>query len=98
MKQSIIQDDGIKRCFLSGQRCGNNGEQLQKHHVMNGALRDWADEEGLWIWVTPEWHSFLHDTQKGVHVLRLLKIIAQFKYEETHTHKEWMDKVHKNYV
>ena len=99
MAESIIQTDGIKRCYLSGQRCGKNGEPLEKHHVMNGSLRDWADAEGLWIWLAPEYHRFLHSTGTGVMVQKkLLKQIAQFAYMKEHTEREWMDKVHKNYV
>ena len=99
MSTSIIQTDGIKRCYITGQFCGRDGEPLQKHHVMNGALRDWADKEGLWIWVTPEVHRELHDRWFGACVQKsLLKMIAQQAYERTHTRDQWMEKVHKNYV
>ena len=98
MSQSIIQSDGIKRCYITKQWCGDNGEPLEKHHVINGALRDWADREGLWIWVTPQIHRFLHSTREGVQMLRLLKIIGQMKYEEKHSRDEWMDRVRKNYA
>lgn len=95
---SIIQEGDIKQCYISKQWKGDNGEELEMHHVLNGALRDWADREGLWIWVTPQVHKRLHGTKEGVQMLRLLKIIAQLTYERTHSRDEWMEKVKKNYV
>ena len=93
-----MTSNDIKRCFLSKERVGRLGEPLEKHHVMNGALRDFAEEEGLWVWLTPENHRWLHDTGMGVNVQKnLLKLIAQLKYEQTHSHEEWMKKVRKNY-
>lgn len=91
---SIIQEYGIKQCYISK----SFGEPLEKHHVINGALRDWADSEGLWIWVTPQVHKMLHNTKEGAQMLRLLKIIAQLSYERTHSREEWMKVVRKNYV
>lgn len=95
---SIIQDSSIRRCFITGKWCGDNGEPLEKHHVLNGALRDFADAEGLWIWTTPQIHKALHSTKMGVYLLKELKVIAQYAYERRHTHEEWMEKVRKNYV
>ena len=95
---SIIQDGGVKQCYISKKWFGDSGEELEKHHVINGALRDWADDNGLWIWVTPEIHRWLHSTKEGVYMLRLLKINAQYAYERSHSHEEWMRNVRKNYV
>ena len=94
---SIVQDSEIKRCYITQQWCGDDGEPLEKHHIFNASLRDWADREGLWIWVTPQIHRYLHDTKHGVQMLRLLKIIGQLKYEQLHSHEEFMDKARKNY-
>ena len=99
MKQSIIQTDGIKRCYFTHERVSRDGRALEKHHVMNGALRDWADREGLWIWIDAGIHERLHRDPFGVLVQRrLLKQIAQIAYEREHTRKEWMGIVHKNYL
>ena len=99
MKTSIIQTDGIKQCYFTHEKVGRNGRPLEKHHVMNGPLRDWADKEGLWIWIDPEIHYFLHNTWIGALVQkRLLKQIAQIAYEREHTRKEWMSIVHRNYI
>ncbi len=95
---SIIQTDGIKRCYLTGKWFGDGGEELEKHHVINGSKRDWADKEGLWIWVTPQVHRWLHSKAEGVYTLKMLKIIAQLTYEQTHSRDEWMRTVKKNYV
>ena len=98
MSKSIIQDNELKRCFFSKVTCGKSGEPLDQHHILTGALRDFADQEGLWIWVTRDIHYWLHNTAYGVMVQRsLLKRIAQLKYEETHSREEWMRHVHKNY-
>lgn len=99
MSQSIIQTDGIKRCYMSGRYYGINGEELEKHHIMNGALRDWSEEVGLWVWLTPDWHRYFHESGKGAIVYRrLLKQVAQYRFEEKHGRAEWMRKVGKNYV
>lgn len=75
------------------------GEPLHRHHVLNGALRDFAEREGLWIWITPEAHRWLHDTGMGVLIQKnVLKAYAQMKYEQLHSHEEWMKNVRKNYV
>lgn len=96
--KSIIQEDGIKQCYISKKWHGDNGEELEKHHIMNGSLRDWADKQGLWIWVTPQVHKRLHGTGDGVQMQRLLKVIAQLSYERTHSREDWMRIVRKNYV
>lgn len=99
MSKSILQDDGIKRCYISHERCGRNGEPLERHHIMNGSLRDFAEQFGLWIWITPELHRFLHDTGNGALIQKnVLKPLAQFYFEREYSHELWMNKVHKNYV
>ena len=96
MAQSILQSE--KRCYFTGEPTGRRGQPLEKHHIMNGALRSWAEDEGLWIWVDPDIHRFLHSEWIGVLVQkRLLKQIAQTAYEKAHTREEWMEKVHRNY-
>lgn len=99
MSRSIIQNDQIKRCYFTHEYRSRDGRPLEKHHVMNGSLRDWAEKEGLWIWVDAGIHDRLHDDWFGVLVQkRLLKQIAQEAYEREHTRKEWMSVVHKNYI
>ncbi len=98
MKTSLIQGD-IKQCYVTGAFYGDFGEPLEKHHIMNGPLRSWADDEGLFIWVTPQIHRWLHTTGTGVNVQRhVLKAIAQLYFERAHSRDEWMRVVHKNYV
>ena len=99
MSKSILQDEDIKCCFITHARTGKMGEPLHRHHVLNGPLRDFAEHEGLWIWVTPDVHRWLHDTGIGVQIQRhVLKAYAQMKYEQVHSHDEWMKAVKKNYV
>lgn len=100
---SKLQND--KRCYLSG-RSG----PLEKHHVLNGPYRDLAEAEGLYIYVTPEWHRKLHGTGDGVQIQKRLKTIAQLTWERNRliellnaeevyedVRREWMMKVKKNY-
>lgn len=100
--KSILQND--RYCYLSG-RSG----PLEKHHVLNGPLRDFAEENGLWIYLTPEWHRKLHGTGDGVQVQKRLKTIAQLTFERDLLREEygdeayervrgvWMKKARRNY-
>lgn len=101
---SIIQNDKV--CYLSGR-----SDPLEKHHVLNGPNRDLAEHEGLFIYVTPEWHRKLHGTGDGVQVQKRLKTIAQLTWERNmlieilnaeETYEQvrgiWMRKVRRNYV
>lgn len=98
MSKSILQSDELIRCFVTHETRGRYGQPLERHHVLNGALRDFAEREGLWIWVTPEVHRWLHDTGQGVMIQKnVLKRYAQIVYERTHSREEWMRQVHKNY-
>ena len=107
MKQSIVQIDDVKRCFISKQTRGVDGSTLEKHHIMNGSLRKWADEEGLWVWLTPEMHRIIHETSFGVLVQKnLLKQIAQYAFIMSkmpkemveQANEEWMGIVRRNYI
>lgn len=86
--KSIIQTG--KYCFLTGR----TDIQLHKHHIFNGGLRKWSEENGLWVYLTWEKHRNLHDTNVDA---RRLKAIAQNIYEQTHSHEEFMSHVHENY-
>lgn len=91
--KSILTDTNDQRCFYTRR------PTKEVHHVMNGtADRPKADEDGLWIYVTRSRHEWLHNTPDGKKEMKRLKALAQKKYEETHTHEEWMRRYHKNYV
>lgn len=49
--KSIIQDK--KECYISHCTTG-----LHRHHIFEGtANRRLSEEDGLWIWLSPEWHN-----------------------------------------
>lgn len=70
---------------------------LHKHHCLNGVgLRDFAEKEGLFVYLAWDIHDNLHT--KNAKIKNDLKRIAQFYYELNHTRNEWMMNVHKNYL
>lgn len=88
---SIIQNS--KECFVTKER----NVQLHKHHCLNGVgLRDFAEKNGLWVYLSWNIHDELHNGNNELAVE--LKRIAQHFYELTHTRDEWMKNVHKNYL
>jgi len=90
---SIIQDEVA--CFFNNE----NTTHLVIHHCLNGiAYRHKCDEDGLWVWVSPEIHRYMHETAEGRELLMLLKRTAQRAYERTHTRKEFMERYGKNYL
>lgn len=99
MSKSILCDNDQPACFIT-RRTFN----LDRHHVLNGALRDWAEAEGLWVYLNHEVHMWLHQTAPGKKKMQDLKRYAQIKWEEKHAEDyedvraEWMKKVRKNYV
>ena len=90
-----------KVCFITGYR-GMYGFDI--HHVLNGPLRDWSDEQGLWVYLRSDVHKWLHSTGLGRKTMNELKKNAQLKWEELNrdkyddVHAEWMKVVRKNYV
>lgn len=86
--KSIIQTG--KYCYLTG----NTKEQLHKHHIFNGPLRNWSEREGLWVYLSWSEHRKLHDTNENAY---RLKAIAQYIYESKHSHEEFMQHVRRDY-
>lgn len=72
---------------------------LERHHVMTGANRDFAEKFGLWVWLCGE---TCHRGKNGVHQNRQLadrmKRLAQIAFEARHSHDEWMQVFRKNYL
>jgi hypothetical protein len=66
---------------------------------MNGnPYRKYADQDGLFIFINHHVHMYLHNTAEGRQKMYELKAMAQKKYEETHTHEQWMNRYRRNYV
>lgn len=84
-KKSIIQKD-TEYCFI----CSRRSEDLHPHHVMNGAFRSKAEEDGLIVFVHDSCHSRIHTNP----VLAWnLKRKAQRCYEKyIGSHDEWMSR------
>ena len=97
--KSILQDIDEKKCFITG-----STYNLDKHHVLNGPLRKWAEQQGLWIYLRHDIHMWLHQTGKGKQTMLELKAMAQKKWEEKHANefddvrKEWLKHVRTNYL
>lgn len=87
--KSILQTG--KYCYLTGKK----NVQLHKHHIFNGGLRTWSENNGLWVYLSWDEHKKLHDTNINA---RRLKAIAQYHYEKTHSHEEFMEHAHENYL
>ena len=93
---SILQGKG-KRCYFTDAE----GIPLEKHHIYFGAKeRAISDKHGFWVWLRPEWHrgtSGVHG-KNGHNIDLLLKRDCQRKFEETHSRKEWLELMKKNYL
>ena len=89
--KSILQSR--RECYLT--RCTEN---LHKHHIFFGPLRDIAEKNGFWVWLRAD----LHNGRYGVHFNReldlRLKRECQARYEETHAREEFMKLIGRNYL
>ena len=93
MAKSILQRE--KRCFFCGREFG-----LEEHHIFGGvANRKISDANGLVLWVCQFHHT---DPKEGVQYNKernqSVKRLAQIAYEARHSHEEWMELFHKNYL
>lgn len=86
--KSIIQKG--RYCLISG-----STKDLHKHHIFNGPLRNWSEENGLWCYLDWNIHRQLHD---GSGKEEELKRIGQYMYEKNHSRDEFMAHVRKNYL
>lgn len=106
MSKSIVQL-GLKECLI----CRRNAESvgyygplpaagLHKHHIMFGtANRKLSEHFGLWCYLCVNHHE---TGSEAVHLNRetdlYLKRLAQKKFEELHSHEEWMEVFGRNYI
>ena len=95
MSKSILQTE--KECYITGQT--NN---LHKHHIYFGnPLRKISEDNGFWVYLIGALHNQSNDGVHGKngHYLDLkLKQDCQRKFEETHSRKEFMELIGKNYL
>lgn len=78
MKDSIIINmDYADYDLINGQ------PNVERHHCISGSNRQLADEDGLWVPLTPEHHrTGKVSVHKCNEVKVLLEIIAQLAYEK----------------
>lgn len=89
--KSIMQKG--EYCYFCGARVG-----LERHHVMTGPNRKWAEEYGLWIWCCHEHHTGKNGIQYNRSLSDPIKGLAQIAFEARHSHEEWMQIFRKNYL
>lgn len=102
--KSILQpeDDEFAVCFETGRT-----DHLDRHHIFNGAKKGWSEKNGCWIWLTHDYHMWIHHTGDGRKRMYQLKAITQRKWEELHAddydhryenaHDQFMHEVGKDY-
>lgn len=88
MNSILDTEKGI--CYL----CNAVG-YTEEHHMIHGANRKHAEKYGLKVYICKACHMGVHD--KGIND-RYLKEVAQRKFEENHTHEEFMRIFGKNYL
>lgn len=93
--KSILQPNE-KRCWY----CGSH-YWLQVHHCYYGPKnRTNSDKNGFWVWLCEAHHTGpcgVHN-KGGDFLDKRLKIECQKKFEETHSRKEFMKIIGRNYL
>jgi len=99
-KKSILQQkDG--RCYLCILLEGNNAIYAitHKHHIYGGPLRDISEAEGFTVDLCVRHHEFAKEAVHENHEnMRLLQRHCQMKYEETHSRRQFMELIGRNYL
>lgn len=84
------REDG---CFI----CGRHPTEL--HHIFTASRRPLADEDGLTVYLCHKCHNEPgYSAHYNKELRGYLQAMAQVKYEETHTHEEFMERYGKNYI
>lgn len=97
MSISIISNK--RECYITGSTLF-----LDKHHCLPGtANRRKCERYGLWVYLNHSIHMRIHQDSNfkdmyGVPYRLRLEMAAQEAFEREHSHKEWMDLFHKNYL
>ncbi len=81
-------------CFFCG-----SPNMIERHHVFGGSYRKKSDRYGYTVYLC---HFCHNEPPDGVHFNKdrrnYLKRIYQAKFEETHTHEEFIAEFGKNYI
>ena len=70
MSKSIMQEDS-EYCYIHMKYLGLYVKATDEHHCQHGNKRQYADDDGLTIFLCRKCHSLLHD--KGIHDLDMQK-------------------------
>ena len=87
--ESILQTE--KQCFITGAVVC-----LDKHHIYHGPRRKAAEKYGCWVWLRHDLHMELHDRNKELD--KMLQRTCQERFEELHSHEEFMKVFGKSYL
>lgn len=89
--KSIIQ--GKKECLICGTTYG-----LHLHHIYFGPYRQVSDRNGFTCYLCAAHHIGPYGVHYDPRIDREIKRRCQSKYEETHTRKEFMALIGRNYI
>lgn len=101
LSKSIIQAE--KECYICRRWYAvKTTRGLEEHHVMTGALRPFAERNGLKVWLCHRHHNEPgYSAHFDAGLAWELKVTAQKKYEEQNgpgAHAAWMAAVGKDYL
>jgi hypothetical protein len=86
-----LQD--TKACYVTGRL------DVEQHHCLYGKNRKNADDYGLTVWLTQDYHTGKHGVHKGnLKLDKELKRLAQTEFEKVYTHEHWMNVFCWNYL
>jgi hypothetical protein len=92
MSNSILSNE--RECYVC-----KTPLNLHKHHIFPAANRKNSEKYGCWVYLCA-WHHNM--SNEGVHFNRLLDVelrqTAQRKFEELHSHEEFMRIFGKNWL
>ena len=96
---SILQEDP-SFCYLCAKTGDNLPQRTEEHHIFFGTgQRDKSEAQGLKVRLCiPHHRTGPEAVHRNIDVSRRLQREAQEKWEETHSHAEWMALFGRNYL
>ena len=91
-----VLDTEKGKCYV----CGREGV-THRHHICFGVgMRSLSEHYGLIVYLCPECHTGTHGVhgRDGDAMNRFLKAEAQKRFEELHSHEEWMMRIGRSYI
>lgn len=88
---SIMQDEKV--CYFTGSQ-----SNLHKHHIYPGTMRKKSEKYGCYVWLRSDWHvGTPYAVHEDIKLLNQLKVECQRKFEQLHSHQEFMEVFKRNY-